>query len=103
VAQPLKGVVSGQVIRASPPPPPSPPPPGAPQPWWEGALHVGDDDLEHGFADDIQTVRGANHKSVVVDPTGNTSLPVIKTVYTKVGAEWAAGCWGARWARSRAG
>jgi hypothetical protein len=52
--------------------------------FWQGKLTVGDHQLKRGFAGEVKTVKKANNKVVIIDPTGLSNDAVIKTRYKKV-------------------
>jgi len=59
-------------------------PPKSDNLFWEGKLTIGDHQLKRGFAGEVKTVKKANNKVVIVDPTGLSDDTVIKTRYKKV-------------------
>ena len=92
-ATPLRGSVSGVVQRPAAAAVPPPPEISAPaednsadgELAWNPTLVLGDHALKKGFAKETSTAPKANNKYVVQDPTGDSTAPVVKAVYQKVG------------------
>lgn len=80
----MQGVTSGVVQWPNTPPPPSS---ASPSPTttgtlvWAPKLVLGDDQLTQNFAPDMTTDARANHKTVIMDPTGDSQDPVIRALY----------------------